>query len=215
MSSLHWDLVSEEVTANNGWQAMDVGGNNRLIYYESKLDLRALLDGDAKGLDIMNISVQESIPWSVNKLQPTTPYVLDVITTTKPTNQMIATWLILPPAFRAGEEYPSTGIPEPPGTSPADAFYILNPSQVIWGLWRYMGVDQNMPNTLQALSVQSSSSFGDGEVAVSPQLYHTRIVSYEGGFDQVLPAANLVIAAQVVSLTEGQEFTQMIRGSQR
>lgn len=213
MCQITWTASGEVITANNGWELYDAGGNNRFIYYQSKLDLRALLDGDAKGLDIMNISVQESLPWACHKNSTLTPYVMDVITTVKPTPAMIGSWLILPPGFRGSSEYPSVDLPTS-GVG-VDAFHILNPSQVIWGLWRYYCINNEMPNDLAALEVQSSSSFGDGEVAVSPQLYHTRIVSYAGGFNQVLPAANLVCAAQVISLTEGQEFTQMIRGSQR
>jgi hypothetical protein len=201
LCDLKWDVQTEVITVNNGWEATKLGGNSYVMHQTEKLDLRALLDGSPKGLDILNVSVQESLPWTLHKNAPNTPLVTDVISTVKPDHEMIMAWPVLPPGFRAGEEH--------------GLLNTLNPAQVIWGLWRYFVTDQNTPNDKFALATQSSCSFGDGEIAVSPHLYYTRIITYEGGFDQVIPAVNIVCAAQVVSMNDGQEFTQMIRAGQR
>lgn len=209
LCQLTWDTATEVLTADNGYVVLDAGSTNRLVYQTTKLDLRALLDGGAKGLDFLNISLQESIPWTAHKESAATPYVMDVITTVRPSTEMLQTWLVLPPGFRGG----LVGAP----TDPVERNW-LNPSQVIWGLWRYFVLNQQMPNDKSCLELIASSSFGDGEVAVAPNCYHTRIVSYTGWNNAPpthIPALNLVCSAQVVDMNEGQEFTQMIRGSQR
>jgi hypothetical protein len=193
------------LSPSNGWQWQKVTGNNYIIHNTTKLDLRALLDGSAKGLDFLNVSVQESLPWTCAKNAEKTPYVLDVITTVRPSNEHILTWLVQPPGFRAGDNEAMQNT--------------LNPSQVVWGLWRYFVANQSTPNEMLMLEVGASSSFGQGEVAVAPNLYHTRIFQFVGkdgeSMTQFIPAYTLVCAAQVVGLNEGQEFTQMIRSSQR
>jgi hypothetical protein len=61
-----------------------------------------------------------------------------------------------------------------------------------------------------------SGTWGSGEVMVSNDAYYTRVV-FTGvdGSVTYAPSTNLAVWAEVISLTEGQELTQLSRMVQR
>ena len=99
-----------------------------------------------------------------------------------------------------------------------ESFQDLNPSQVVWGLWRQLSTNGQFrfaPTEFATQTVQSGY-FGQGEVAVSPHLWWTRIVrTTSNGDTLIVPSTNLVIYADAIALTEPQELSQMMRAGQR
>ena len=171
-----------------------------IYFYQTKLDLRALLQGgdSGRGLDFVNVSLQEGYPWIQDVWLDKGALSIDVVTTVKPSEETI---------FNA-----ATG-ENPFGFLPAqDTTQILNPSQILWGLWRKL---QPSKDAVDALTVVSSSNFGEGEIAVSPHLWYTRIFVIDSLATLFVPPANLVCNARMVSLTDPQEMGQMMRAAQR
>jgi len=183
----------------------------KFLWNQTKLDLRPYYQANnTKALDLLNITLQESPVWSTGSSDIGVA-VWDILTTVRLNRQTITDVVL---SLRT----PGFLITVPPGTGitePLIQTQILNPSQVVWGLWRYLDHDINLD---RLLVLRASSYFGEGEIVVSPALYWTRIVtmySPSEGSSMLIPAANLVVHAAAVDITEGQELAQMSRMAQR
>lgn len=189
-------------TERGGSQWHYVAG--KYLWNTQKLDLRAFQQtGDSIGMEFLNISLQESTfvgHGATDKAMKVT----DVITTVKPSKDAKADWAL----FQAPPGFMNTNR----GLSHDQRF---NPSQILWGLWRGFTPDSSLANILIPTS---SSYFGEGEIAVAPHLYWTRIVTVYSpsvGAWISIPSANLVAHAAVVPMSLGQELAQMARAGQR
>lgn len=197
-------------------------------YTTSLLDLRGLLAGDESGISISNVILQEPDECRVNATtREGFMWVCDILTTVRPTEQNMSQW------FRGLSNISKLpGFVQSVQATPADAGdQFLNPSQVVWGLWRLITQDPAFtmeevsagppPIMAYASRVVSSGYFGEGETIVAPSMYWTRLVmvdetkTEEGGYPVKIPPANLVIMGMAVDLTTAEEITQMIRAAQR
>lgn len=174
-----------------------------IYLYQEKLDLRALLEGgdSGRGLDFVNIALQEHFPWVQATWFDTGAFVLDVVTTVRPSHEAMLNHV-------SG----GNGLGFLPDITASTDHQVLNPSQVLWGLWRKL---QPSKDAIDALTVVSSSNFGEGEIAVSPHLWYSRVFAIDSQASLWVPAANLVCNARMVKLNEPQEMGQMIRASGR
>jgi hypothetical protein len=187
-------------------------------YYQTKLDLRALTAEQQKsrGINLTAISLQESGPFDTTGSEGELGFIIyDMLTTTRPTeDQLFNIWNgMAAPGWTPGFLPAATAVTT--GMSGAGGF---TPSQVVWGYWRLFALDRNiiLGAGAGATKPQASSQFGNGEVMVGPEVWYTRfIASIADGTTIVIPAANLTCWAEAVKMTEGQELTQMIRGSGR
>lgn len=188
-------------------------------YFHTKLDLRALVPegskkSDSKGLAWASVTLQEAGPFDMAGDEDDSAFIIyDLLTTVELTEAtMSAMWqgLGIPsviPGFLAPAMFSD------PGDTP-----LLNPSQVIYGLWRMMGNNRNMTLGLDiAVQPTGSSYFGEGEVAVGPAVWWTRFIGVDNLVETqvVVPSANLAVRAQVLKMTEAQEMTSMLRGTGR
>ena len=92
----------------------------------------------------------------------------------------------------------------------------LNPSQVIYGLWRVFAYARDNNNTVP--QVFASSEFGTGELVVAPEMYWTRyltILDWDQGESTFIPAANAMMTGIVYDISENVELAQMSRAVQR
>lgn len=185
-----------------------------------EIDLRGLMAGNEQGLYFDSISLQESRPWAnpVAVTEQGWVVVYDMLTTVKPTEHTIANTWIRPdtgtscaPGFLFGANASSTEWPPDEQT--------LNPSQVIWGIWRAFGQEMNfkLPEAFgNPLGIMQSGYFGQGDYAVSPTLWWTRIVYTASDEDAiVIPSANLLTNARAEKITVPMELSQMMRAAQR
>lgn len=187
-------------------------------YYQTKLDLRALTaEGEkSRGINLTAISLQEAGIYDMTAGENELGFILyDMVTTTRPTeDQLFNIWNgVGVPGWVPGFLPPPGGMAV--GMSGAGGF---TPSQVVWGYWRFFGVDRNIIIGAGAGAIKptASSQFGNGEVLVGPEVWYTRFIGTIANATQVIiPSANLTCWAEAVKMTEGQELTQMIRGSGR
>lgn len=176
-------------------------------FNQTKLDLRPYYQAnDTKALDMLNITLQEGPIWA-NGSDEIGLFTTDMLTTVRlslRTIDRIGASLVLP-GFLSSTDVVSS----------ADEQSKLSPSQIIWGLWRYFDHEATLGG--RPLIVRASSFFGEGEIIVSPALYWTRIVTQYGtseGDWTNIPAANLVMHAAAVDISDGQEIAQMSRMAQ-
>jgi len=184
-------------------------------YFDSMVDLRGLLvDGKNRGLNPLSIVLQEAGPIEF-ATEDTYCMVYDILSTVKLTKESI---LALYQTYSTPGKVP--GFLDPMVALPfeKEGYQDLNPSQVVWGLWRQLSTNGQFrfaPTELATQIVQSGY-FGQGEVAVSPHLWWTRIVRTTAEADTlIVPSTNLVIYADAIALTEPQELSQMMRAGQR
>jgi len=198
------------------WEVCPVDAATGHGYYiQQKLDLRALtVAPDAgRGVQLGNVTLQEAGPWDITGGETERAIVVyDFLTTVRPTEEGVleAIWAGL--SLAGG----TPGFLHPTGVTDSD-HTPLNPSQVVWGYWRQMGVDRNIVGGTDMFVVTVSSSyFGEGEILVGPEVWYTRFVGTVADATQVMvPSANLACYAQAVALTEPQEMTQMMRSVAR
>jgi len=171
-----------------------------LVYTMNKLDLRAF---EKQGLDFLSINLQES-SYYLNGAGDKATVVYDVLTTVKPDLHTLVSATFNDRVWGFKSSHAIHDYDEP----------TFNSTQVVWGQWRLFGQDSAQAGMLR---VAQGSKFGCGEVAVAPALWWTRVVSiYDDAEGTVkVPSANLSFNATVIDLTEGEEVTQMMRGSQR
>ena len=152
-------------------------------YTQSLLDLRGLLAGDESGISISNVILQEPDECRVNATtREGFMWVCDMLTTVRPTETNMEQW------FRGLSNLSKLpGFVQSEQAQPADASdQFLNPSQVVWGLWRLIAQDSLFsleevsagPPPIMAYGsrVVSSGYFGEGETIVAPSMYWTRLV---------------------------------------
>ena len=206
-----WDVVP----------AADYGGLGCAFFQIQDLDLRGLTAGNESGLYFDSISLQESTPWTmpIATAEETGVFVVyDMLTTVRPTRHTIAETFVRP----------DTGQNVCPGfLFPADTLtndwppseQTLNPSQITWGLWRVftnsmeVRVDDSWGLPMRILQ---SGYFGQGDYAVAPALYWTRMVFTLDAADAIgAPSANLLANARAEKITEPMEVSQMMRAAQR
>lgn len=207
-----------------------------LVYNTTKMDCRAFNQG-GKGLSLSNIGIQESIPvyqytaapvevdgGTQEKFEPAPLVIVDVLTTEKPNLNAIYEMTVGTGTpsflkFTTGFQY---GYP----ISDEDSTD-YNPSQVVYGLWRYFQLNTER---LEALRVLQSSEFGMGETIVAPHVYWTRCAfipdiraNKENQMPPMpdkknfltIPAANMLMVGEIVDLSEGEELAQMSRSVMR
>jgi len=205
-----WDVVA----------AGDYGGLGCCFFQTQQLDLRGLMAGNEQGLFFDSISLQENRLWSspVQQLETGWFIVYDMLTTVEPTEHTIAETFVRPdtgtsvgPGFLFGADVLSNEWPPSEQT--------LNPSQVIWGIWRayVQAMDYKAPEAFGIpYNILQSGYFGQGDYAVSPALWWTRIVlTCADEAVVVCPSANLLTNARAEKITVPQELSQMMRAAQR
>lgn len=201
------------------------GGSGNTYWIQTKLDLRGLNAGSdsSRGLSPISIQLQESCPWYQTTTQPE-PFqpsfiVYDLLTTVPLNEATIEKIFEYPfsaissatPGFLAMSDqqpYEKNGMKQ----------QYLNTSQVIYGRWRQLTTNTMMPqgNDKFGMGWGQSSTFGSGEIMVSNDAYYTRVViTNSDGNGTIAPSANLAIWGEIISLTEGQELTQLSRMVQR
>jgi len=201
---------------NDIWEVADAFiGSGTCSYATVQMDLRGLTAGKEVGLDIESLSLQEAGPWTAPDLTDTGFMVTDVLTTVRPTEAVIAAMYERPDTAtgrQLGFLYPvDTLISDVPSNLQS-----LNPSQILWGVWRLYGQDAAWRAGQTMFRVAQSGYFGQGDVAVSPALFWTRVVITNKLADLIIcPSANLLSYGRGVSMTAPEEMTQMMRAAQR
>lgn len=93
----------------------------------------------------------------------------------------------------------------------------LNPSQIVWGSWRFFASNGNFRMADEnATQVVQSGLFGQGDYVTSNALYYTRIFILDDNATSItIPSANLVIWGSMKDITVAEEMTSMMRAYQR
>ena len=204
------------VPGENGWQVLPLGGpgNGAYHFYQTKLDLRGL---DDLGLQPSSVTLQEGGPFILHANE-TSAMMFDVLTTVRPTEAAMGEWFTNintqgnPPGFLRGEAGAPAAGPDQ---------QTLNPSQIVWGLWRLFGVNGSFRLSVTDWPTQTISSgyFGQGEVQVPPSCWWTRLVILDKDADPPtscgVPSTNLVVYASAHTMTDPEEMTAMMRAVQR
>jgi hypothetical protein len=224
-------MVPGQLLGGNGittpltpWSWLD-GGSGSTYWISTKLDLRGLNAGSdsSRGLSPISIQLQESCPWYQTTTVPDPYYpsflVYDLLTTV-PLNQATIDQIFRYPFSSAANATP--GFLAMTDQTPFEMNGIkqqyLNTSQVIYGRWRQMTTNTVNPQGSDkfGMSWGQSSTFGSGEIMVSNDAYYTRVIITSNDGDSVMaPSVNLAVWGEIVSLSEGQELTQLSRMVQR
>lgn len=173
------------------------------------------VESRSQGLSILSVNLQEATDIYVPGEKYV--YVYDMLTTVPLTEHSISdighALATSPdshtPGFLANANAPSTGDDPDEQT--------LNPSQVVWGMWRlFAGNTAYRLGLDTATQVIQSGIFGQGEIVTSAGLYYTRICIADAEATAInIPSANLAVWGAVSSITEAQEMTAMMRAYQR
>ena len=195
---------------DNDWIHWETGTPSAVISNETKLDLRAF---DGKALDFANIVIQESGPVSFPVLEGesrVSMVIYDVFSTVPIIQDSEEAANIVfnlnTPGFISNTQSASFDVP---GRA-------LNPSQVVYGMWRVFAHSRDAGDIVP--TVYTSSEFGTGELVVAPELYWTRYVSiykWDTEHFYYVPSANAMLTGLVIDVSEGQELAQMARAAQR
>lgn len=217
--------ITDSVTNLEGWTRED---DKRMIWTEERLDLRAYLQG-GKGLNLLNVAIQESGPWSAIPMdvggEPILPswMVVDIISSVR---LNIETLKSMNASNSIGYPYnylPGFSIPEH-ANGQVDGHQSLNSSQIIWGMWRAFATDQTViiehdlspaRNSMLGERVWTSGEFGSGEVMVAPQAYYYRVIYTGSEIQLYVPAANIQCLGDTLDLKPYVELNQMARLAQR
>ena len=205
-------LVTEvgAIKAGSNWEHCQIAAGSRLMWNQTKLDMRAF---DGQALDFTNIVIQESAPFLFPTTEqvgvPITMLVYDVFSTV-PIIQDDEDALNLVGNFNTNGFIPFTttayDVPE----------RSLNPSQVIYGLWRVFAHSRDAGGGVP--TVYNSSEFGTGELVVSGDVYWTRyltIYDWDSELPYLIPASNTMLTGVVYDVPEKVELAQMARAAQR
>jgi len=209
------DVMANAIT-NGQWDAYPTGGAAGYGYRNTQqLDLRGLLAGDETGIGFSDIVLQEAGPIRFKSAgDKGCMMVVDMLTTQRPTDEFLFdlwTQPVLPGSF-PGFLRPDNAL------SDAESDQDFTPSMVTWGLWRFIGIDGNnhIGGAEPPTKLISSGYIGEGEVAVAPHLFWTRVcVPLIDGDEVYAPSANLVLRGAALDLTTPQEITQMMRAVNR
>jgi len=203
--------IDESVVPTNGWNK-----RGPAMWYQQKLDLRAFSEEENKGLDILNVAIQEGGIYSYSDSVDHFPVmmVLDIISSVKLRESQITDML---PVMHDGNFPSFLG-------NLKDDNQKLNTSQVIYGQWRAFAANANLNLGSgsawgeRGLQVFQAGSFGQGEIIVGPAAYYTRAVFTFGGTVSCLtyvPANIVVCSGGLVEMKGFQELNQMARMSAR
>ena len=194
----------------SNWEHCQIAAGSRILWNQTKLDMRAY---DGQALDFTNIVIQESAPFifpTVEQAQfPITMLVYDVFSTVPIINNNEDA-LNLVGNINTNSFIPfQNGLYDVPERS-------LNPSQVIYGLWRVFAHSRDAGGGVP--TVYSSSEFGTGELVVAGEVYWTRyltIYDWNSEFPYLIPASNTMLSGVVYDVPEKVELAQMARAAQR
>lgn len=206
------------------WDASSASSGGTITYWtQTYCDLRGMIGVESKsqGLSVISVNLQEAsdIFFSPTPEAYAWGWVYDILTTVPLSTDSVE---------RIGHGLQTNPDSATPGFLPnASAFGMgnagereeqtLNPSQVVWGSWRFMAVNQQFRLALEsATQTVQSGLFGQGEIVTSQGLYYTRIVILnDDGSSAKIPSANLAIWGAISNITEAEEMTQMMRAYQR
>lgn len=205
-------VESAQFKSGSGWVDYPIGAGSRILVHTQKMDLRAF-DGNA--LDFTNIVIQESAPFIfppvlAGSIQNTVMLVYDTFSTVPIINNAEEAVNL------AGNLNTQGFLPFNEGTAFTVPERNLNPSQVIYGLWRVLSYPRD--NNASVPQVFASSEFGSGELVVAPEMYWTRyltILDWDGTDPNFIPAANAMMSGVVYDISENVELAQMSRAVQR
>lgn len=197
--------------SGENWVEYTIGAGSRILVNTQKLDLRAF-DGNA--LDFANIVIQEAAPWVFPVADdagiPITLGVYDVFSTVPVINNEEEAVNLVgnfnTPGFIATTQGVGFAVPD----------RALNPSQVIYGLWRMLTYPRDNNATIP--TVFTSSEFGTGELVVGNEVYWTRYFTVKEPSSETstfCPPTNTMLTGLVYDIPEGVELAQMARAAQR
>lgn len=198
------------------WQHVSSTGGPT-YYHETYCDLRGMIGVESKsqGLSILSANLQEATDVYVPGEKYV--YVYDILTTVPLSTATIS---------KIGHALATSPDSETPGfLKNAELTYLgddpdeqtLNPSQVVWGMWRlFAGNTAYRLGLDTATQVIQSGIFGQGEIVTSAGLYYTRIAIANAEATAInIPSANLAVWGAVAPITEAEEMTSMMRAYQR
>lgn len=217
-------LNSSNVNATLPYEILD-GGSGITFFNEEKLDLRGLnaSSTQSRGVNPLSIQLQESMPFhmTTTAVDFLPAFVIYDVLSTVPLNQATLNQFFQYPAAAQGNSAP-VGFLAPIGYDNAEFRnkfpQVLNTSQVIYGRWRQFAANKDFAAGTDKFGtrIASSGTFGSGEVMVSNDAYYYRIICTNNDANTIyVPSVNLAIWAEVISLSEGQELTQLSRMVQR
>ena len=209
------------VTSISPWDAANTASGTCTYYTQTYADLRGLIGVESKsqGLSILSVNLQEASDIFMSPVPEgfAWGWVFDILTTVPLSPEIVN---------RIGHGISTHSDSWTPGfLSNTSAFGMdgdrdeqtLNPSQVVWGSWRFMAANSQFRLAIEsATQVVQSGLFGQGEIVTSQGLYYTRIVIMnDDGSSARIPSANLAIWGAIETITEAEEMTQMMRAYQR
>ena len=200
-----------EFKAGDDWESCSIAAGSRIIWNQGKMDLRAF---DGVALDFSNIVIQEGSPLLFPSREGPVPVNMAVF-------DVFSTVPIIQNAEDARNLVGNFNTPGflsmPDGVGSEDVpDRVLNPSQVIYGMWRVFAYSVDSGGVVP--TVYNSSEFGTGEVVVAPEMYWTRyatIFDWDTEQNYFIPASNAMLSGIVYDISEGQELAQMARAVQR
>jgi len=216
-------VVATQTTSIAPWYAAGTASGSVTYWTQTYCDLRGMIGVESKsqGLSILSVNLQEADDIFLSPVPDSFAWgwVYDILTTVPLSDEGIQ---------RIGHGLSTNANSYTPGflnntsafgmaTSPFSDEQTLNPSQVVWGSWRFMAANSQFRLALEsATQVVQSGLFGQGEIVTSQGLYYTRIVILNAdGSSARMPSANLAIWGAVETITEAEEMTQMMRAYQR
>lgn len=198
------------------WRVVNTPGGPG-YYHETYCDLRGLIgvESRSEGLSIMSVNLQEATDVYVPGEEYV--YIYDMLTTVPLAPNVLVDigHLLTTSADSRTPGFLRNVTATYLGDDPEDQ--TLNPSQVVWGMWRLFAGNTNYRLGIEvATQVIQSGMFGQGEMVTSAGLYYTRLVITNDESTPVnIPSANLAVWGGIESITESEEMTSMMRAYQR
>ena len=203
------------------WKGASSAAGSATYWTQTYCDLRGMIGVESKsqGLSILSVNLQEADDIFLSPVPDDFAWgwVYDILTTVPLSDEAV---------LRIGHGLSANSGSYTPGfLNNTSAFGMgetkdeqtLNPSQVVWGSWRFLAANSQFRLALEsATQVVQSGLFGQGEIVTSQGLYYTRIVILNADDSTArMPSANLAIWGAIETITEAEEMTQMMRAYQR
>lgn len=205
------------------WHASSTAAGTATYWTQTYADLRGLIGVESKsqGLSILSVNLQEASDIFMSPIPEGSAWgwIYDILTTVPLSDEAIE---------RIAGGLSTNADSATPGFLPNTSAFgmgvgagrleqTLNPSQVVWGSWRFMAANSNFRLAVEsATQVVQSGLFGQGEPVTSQGLYYTRIVILnEDDSSARMPSANLAVWGAIETITEAEEMTNMMRAYQR
>lgn len=216
-------VVNANTTSVPPWQAVNTAAGTATYWTQTYADLRGLIGVESKsqGLSILSVNLQEASDIFFSPVPDGSAWgwVYDLLTTVPLSDEAI---------LRIAHGLSTNADSATPGFLPNTSSFgmgvgapiseqTLNPSQVVWGSWRFMAANSGFRLALEsATQVVQSGLFGQGEIVTSQGLYYTRIVILNADDSAArMPSANLAVWGAIETITEAEEMTNMMRAYQR